>query len=104
MIQNCMICRCPWVEHAWLALECGFGLPGTLTSCWATRPPGGSTTETATRPRRAVRRQGCGAFHKAPRQVNGYKRRKDRVPFDATEMMKKIQERLEGQRVESRVP
>lgn len=25
-------------------------------------------------------------------KVNGYQRRKDRVPFDATEMMKKIQE------------
>ena len=25
-------------------------------------------------------------------EVNGYQRRKDRVPFDATEMMKKIQE------------
>ena len=27
-------------------------------------------------------------------KVNGYQRRKDRVPFDATEMMKKIQEYL----------
>ena len=32
-------------------------------------------------------------------KVNGYKKRKDRVPFDATEMMKKIQEPLDSLKV-----